>query len=598
MTGASFPEIMTAVVIGLAVAAAVARLLLRRRSAPSDRRTRPRRMGVLVGLNVAAGVLLHLTLFPPGSPMRMGELIVVAGGASGAIARDPADTLVALPEAGAVAGAVRTPDLATALRRFPEAASLRIEGAGLTPRDQLPLPLPTTYAAPPAPQGLIELALPGPVAPGGRFSVGGQLGRLPGGTVTLSDPAGRVVDRHVLTAGGRFALTASAREAGLALFTLRLQDLAGQVLEQIAVPVEARDQPPPRVLVLAGAPDAETKFLRRWAEAARIDLKMQIDLGGGVQVGDAPGALTAASLSDLDLLVVDDRRWDTLSPAARAAITSALDAGLGLLLRPTGPLPATTRREWAVLGFPLSGGDDASPLDLPATPVEPANDPARAAAETPQLARRNFSLQGERGISLLRAADGTDLASWRPRGQGRIGVWTVADSYALVLSGRADRHGELWSTLFSTLARPEPGSPLMIEGFARQGSRLALCRADEGLTVFDPNGGDHALRVDPATGEQACAAYWPALNGWHVARDRAGRETPFFVHPANAAPSLRAFADREATLALAATAGRRQGATVSDRPGSPWLWFAGLLAALALLWWFERARAPSATDPS
>ena len=83
-----------------------------------------------------------------------------------------------------------------------------------------------------------------------------------------------------------------------------------------------------------------------------------------------------------------------------------------------------------------------------------------------------------------------------------------------------------------------------------------------------------------------------------MARDRAGRETPFFVHPANAAPSLRAFADREATRALAATAGRRQGATVSDTPGSPWLWFAGLLAALALLWWFERARAPRAADPS
>jgi len=44
-------------------------------------------------------------------------------------------------------------------------------------------------------------------------------------------------------------------------------------------------------------------------------------------------------------------------------------------------------------------------------------------------------------------------------------------------------------------------------------------------------------------------------------------------------------------LALAGTAPTRAApASTSDAPGSPWPWFAGLLAVLSGLWWFERNR--------
>lgn len=602
MTGAAVdPRTWAMVLIALAVAGGVIRLLLWRQAAPVDARTPRWRLAALIGLQLAAGVLLLLTLFPPSVATRAGTVIVATAGTGKTIALTPGDVLVALPEAGVVAGAARVPDLATALRRHPGAARVRIEGQGLPPRDQAPAAIPLDFAPPPPPPGLVELALPAPVAPGAAFSAGGRIGSLTAGSVELVDPAGGVVDRAAVLAGQRFLLSASTRTPGLALFGLRLRDGAGAIIEQIAVPVETRAQIQPRVVVVAGAPGPETKYLRRWAQDAGIALSLQVDIGGGVQLGDAPVALTRAALRDIDLVVIDDRAWETLGAGAQAALAGATDEGLGLLLRPTASLSAATRRDWAALGAPLTGGADSLPLRLDAAPpVPPAAASASAPADPdlPELARRDLGHEGPRAVSLLRDADGVALASWRARGRGRVGVWTVTDSYALVLTGRSDRYGEMWSELFSALARAGDDRRLRVDGLARAGLRLALCGVIGEASVVAPDGSARSLRVDPATGDQACAAYWPGTSGWHLARDGQGRETAFYVQPADTAPSLTIAANREATLALAATPTGRTAPAPPRAPGAPWPWFAALLVALGLLWWLERNRGAPFDSPS
>lgn len=588
----SSPTFWTAVVIALAVIAGVVRLVLwHRKAEPQGPRWRT---AVLMGLTVLAGLSLWLTLNPPASVIRTGTLIVATAGSPGSIPTAPGDILVALPEAGPVAEADRVPDLATALRRYPTPARVRILGRGLTPRDQSPLPVPVEFTAPPLPRGLVDLSIPEPTAPGATFVVGGQVGALAAGTVELVDPADEIVDTARVTAGERFALMAAARAPGLALFTLRLRDPSNAVVEEIAVPVETQVQTPPRVLVLAGAPGAETKYLKRWAEDSGIELTVDIDVGGGIQLGDPPLPLTAQTFNDLDLVVLDDRRWEALGSGQRAALTAAVNGGMGLLLRPTGPLSAGTRRDWANLSASLTGGDEAVPfrLDPPedATPDAEA-EPAEDGDPLPVLARRDLTDEGSGAVTLLRDADGSALASWRALGRGRVGVWTVTDSYALVLTGRPDRYGEMWSALFSEIGRPGDHSRAEVLGIARAGQRVALCRLTGQPNVLGQDGRPHALRIDAATGDRACAAFWPEQPGWHVIRDGEDRQTPFYVQPADAAPSLALAANRSATLALASTAlTRAASASTSHAPGSPWLWFAGLLVVLSGLWWFERNR--------
>lgn len=583
----------TAVLIATAVVGGVVRLALRRRSASAGTRGPSWRFASLIGLQILGGVLLHLTLFPPSLGTAPGRLVIATRGTPPTL-RGSGDVLVALPEAELAAGAIRVPDLGSALRLYPEVGRLRIEGQGLKPRDQFPLDRPAEFVPSPAPHGLVDLTMPRPVAPGTGFTVAGEVGALASGVVELLDPAGAVVDRAEVTAGRRFALSSGTRAAGLALFELRLKTASGRPVERIEIPVEARVQRQPRVLVLAGAANPEIKYLRRWAQDAGIALSVEIDVGGGALLGDPPTPLTRASLADIDLVVVDDRRWETLSPGARAVLDAATRDGLGLLLRPTGPLSATTRREWADLGMTTSGGGDIGAF----RPGGSGSSPAL------ELNRYDLIKAEREGVPMIRDEAGAALAAWRSRGQGRVGLWIVADSYALALTGHADRHGAFWSELFSTLARPDESLGARLNGIARSGERAVLCPVTGQVRIIDPEGLESRPRLDPATGPTtgpttgpaACAAYWPRLSGWH--RVLGGEtETAFYVHPADAAPSLAHSANRQATLDLVQAAVPRGMHRVSSTPGSPWPWAASLLAVLGLLWWLERRSPASPGTP-
>ncbi len=559
-------ELWTAILIAVATIGGIARTILRRRSA--DAGGPAWRFAALIALQILGGALLYPTLFPPSVGAAPGRLVVATHGAKPA-APASGDVLVALPEAGPLPGAVRLPDLGSALRLYPEPGRLRIEGDGLSPRDRIPLDRPAEFALSPAPRGLVDLTLPKPLAPGARFTVAGQVGGA--GAVELLDPAGAVVDQTAVTADSRFQLSAATRAPGLALFDLRLRDGAGRLVEHIDIPVETRAQRQPRVLVLAGAPSAETKYLRRWAQDAGIALSLDIDVGGGVVLGDPPTPVTRASVAEIDLVVVDDRRWESLSPGARATLAAATQDGLGLLLRPTGPLSAATRRDWMNLGMATSGDGEVQafrlggPTDL-------------------ELSRYDLAQAEREGVPLIRDKAGAPLAAWRPRGLGRVGLWIVADSYSLALTGHADRYGELWSELFSALARPSDGPGVRLDGIARAGQRAALCGVTGPIRVVDPDGVESRPVVDPATGPAACAAYWPRQAGWRRVSDGAS----FYVHPADAAPSLARAADRQATLDAVAASVTHDARVLRRTPGSSWPWAVGLLAVLGLLWWLER----------
>jgi len=575
----------TAALITAAVIGGVVRLALRRRSASAGLRGPSWRFATLVGLQILGGAFLHLTLFPPSLGTSPGRLVVVTRGAPPML-HASGDVLVALPEAGATPGAIRVPDLGSALRLYPEIGRLRIEGEGLTPRDQIPLDRPAEFIASRTPRGLIDLTLPAPVAPGARFSLVGQIGALKSGAIELLDPAGAVVDRAEVKAGQRFGLSAATRAAGLALFDLRLKDAAGRQVEHIEIPVQTRAQRQPRVLVLAGAASPETKYLRRWAQDSGIVLSVEIDIGGGVRLGDPPTPLTRAALAGVDLVVVDDRRWETLSPGERAALGAVAQDGLGLLLRPTGPLADTTRRQWTALGMATVGDDDARAFRLGGSAL-----PSALA-----LNRLGMVQTGRDSVPMIRDAAGAALAAWRPRGQGRVGLWIVADSYALALAGHADRYGELWSDLFSTLARPGEPMGVRLDGIARPGERAALCPVTGQVRVVGPDGVESRPRLDPATRPTACAAYWPRRSGWHRVVD-VDVDAAFYVHPADAAPSLAHSANRQATFDLVEAAAGRGTWAVASAPGSPWPWAASLLAVLGLLWWLERRSPPDRRAP-
>ncbi len=387
--------------------------------------------------------------------------------------------------------------------------------------------------------------------------------------------AGRVPEQPLRHGARRRAGAGERSERASAGLRLRAAD--GRLIERLDVPLHTRADPPPRVIALAGAPGPEMNFLRRWAASAGVELAIGMDLGAGVRLGQAP-RLTSAELARTDLLVIDDRSWDNLDAGARGLVSGAVDGGMGLLLRPTATLTGGTRREWAVLGAPIIGNGATQPL--------------LAAEGVPDLVRRNLADPGPDVVSIVHAPDGSPLAGWRSRGRGRIGVWTVMDSYVLALAGRPEAHADLWSDLFSELGRPLDGDRPRLRGLARVGDRAVVCGVAPRDTVRAPDGRSTRLEVDPKAGAERCAAFWPSQTGWTLVSSPGGPDTPLYVHPADAAPSLRAHdastPSGVATGSVTPDLGRAR--LTANLP------LAFLLMLLATLWFIERrrpARAPN-----
>src|SRR5512139_680299 len=163
---------VSAALLAFGVLAGSARLLWHSWRAAPARRPRPWRTGTLMLGQMVAAVLLYATMWPPPTPVASDSLTVVTARATPEqVARIAADRrVVALAEAPVLTGVERVPDLATALRRHPSVAQLKVIGAGLPPRDlDAARSLGVTFDAAPLPSGLVELWYPKRVASGATW---------------------------------------------------------------------------------------------------------------------------------------------------------------------------------------------------------------------------------------------------------------------------------------------------------------------------------------------------------------------------------------------------------------------------------------------
>lgn len=579
------------------------------------------RLAALLTLQLAAGALLYLTLLPPSRDTAAGPLTVLTAGADPALWQpQPGGTVIALPEAPATAGAGYAPDLATALRQHPGTRTLRLVGEGLTSRDRdTVLPAQVSFVPSSPPRGWTAMVPPPTSVPGATFAVHARAHGLrteagDTGHAELLDPAGAVVDRARLADDGRVTLHGTARAAGRSGFRLRLLNAAQEVIDTVDVPLQTIDQPAPRVLIVAGAPGPELKYLRRWAVDTGLPVQAQASAGGGVSLGDQPVALTAARLAETDVLILDERSLAALGAGQRTAIRQALRDGLGVLVRSTGPLGNSARRTLRDWGLPVSGDNRSTPLRLPVEAdvalLQARRGPQRPAAQdtasisaadteshtaTPPTLER-LALQPDQANTLLHDQHGAPVGGWRGIGRGRLGLLPVTDSYRLVLVGRDDLHAELWSGVLATLARalPQPADLRITPATPWAGERVVLCGLPDAAEVHGAGEDDTpvTLHIDPATGTGRCAGYWPQRPGWHELRYGDAVQVFHVSDPADA-PALHRQQTLEATwlrIGNRGPAGAATGTPSIPVPGPRWPWLLLFVLVAGLLWWLERRR--------
>lgn len=583
------PWLLAASVLAIAALLSCARLLLAHARRDRSRPAAPMRLGLLLLAQPALAALLYLGLFPPQHPLPASTLTVLTAGAKDT--RHAGDGVrIALPEAPAMRDVEVAPDLATALRRHPGATRLRIVGEGLKPRDQHASSgrVQRFDGTPPA-TGIVALEMPMSVASGNGFQIRGRVAGSPGAGIELQDPAGQRVAHGLPADDGSFALDATVRGAGLATFRLTLRDAAGRVRDTLPLPLQVVDPPAPRLLVLAGAPDAELKYLRRWAADAGLRLHTRISVGGGLVQGDAPLALDARTLRGFDAVLLDSRSLQAMGDAELRALTASVREGLGVLLRIDGPLSASARTRLRSWGYVLESDGHSLPMQLGSPLAAPG-------ATLPPLARHAWRASVADGVPLLADAKQQPFAWWRALGRGRIAITTLDDSYRLPLAGHGEVHARLWSRMFAAIARTAEGSIApSLEDPAWAGQRVVLCGLAEAPSVLAPDGIAVPLVIDPATGTRRCAAFWPQRDGWHFLQ-QGQASTPFAVLPAEAGRAWQAQRRFDETRALVAQAAPQDPSNATGRMqrGAPWPWLAAWLLLAVLVWWLERRRPDAA----
>ena len=561
----------TAAVVGAVVLAAIAAVAMWRVG-------RGRPLSLLLQPVLAA--TLWLALWPPAVSRPRATLVVATAHASQAEwARHRDDgPAVALPEAPLLPGAQRLPALATALRRLPGSARVRVLGDGLAARDREALQGRAVLFTPAPPRvGLHAIHAPTVAVPGQPWPVRGRATAPTDARVELLDPAGARVAQATLDADGAFTLAATPAAAARVDYVLSLREAGGRELERIALPLDIVEGRRPRLWLLAGGPDPEQKFLRRWAEDAGWTVRARASLGGGVQVGD-PMPMHADALAEVDLLVLDQRALRALGAAGRASVRRAVGEGLGLLLRLQEAPGAEDRAALREFGFATVAAAPA-PVHLPGARAPFEHE------ETTLLTRAPLQAGADDAVTALRDAEGLALARWRAQGRGRVGVAWIGDAYRLVLSGQAPLYGQAWTALTGAVARATaaPGARLR-QAPAWEQQRALVCGLVAPAQAIAPDGRRVALAVDA----RGCAAWWPAQAGWHRLGNEA-RTTAVPVLAAAAWPAVRAAQDREATLALQARSAPAEAGRIAV-PGPRWPFFLAWLLACALAWWLERRR--------
>jgi hypothetical protein len=389
---------------------------------------------------------------------------------------------------------------------------------------------------------------------------------------------GRPRDTVTVRLGDLAGLLDSARitldETGSALAAFRVvPDRAGWYewtvtvgQEQAAAGVWVRAAAPLRVLVVAGPPDWESRFVTRALEETGATVTVAQPLGRGLSPGGQAAMLPASAnaLADYDAVLVLTGAT-ALAAQLRALHDYSSQLGGGVLSAAHGR--AATALGVAAIsdGTAVTSAERISwsvPVEvapLPATSVEVRLHAVRALAPT--------------AVPVAIAPIGPVLVL-SPLGRGRAGVLGINDTWRWRMqAGRVDEHRAFWRSLVDWLAggARDTVSIRLTENQPATERRLLVEVDDaagsvEQLTVRRPDGSEEQLRLarvgSTAAGTRASALV-AATAGLHELRlPGAATSTAFAAYGGEDSPPVRA-GNEWARLTLFAY--RSGGAAISEQ---------------------------------
>ncbi|SMB93989.1 hypothetical protein SAMN00120144_2321 [Hymenobacter roseosalivarius DSM 11622] len=407
-----------------------------------------------------------------------------------------------------------------------------------------------------------------------------RAGGAPRDSVRL--PAGR----------GAFQLTYVPKAAGLAVYEL-IARRGGQILATEPVPVEVVPTRALRVLLLAGTPSFEFKFLKNQLGTRQHAVALRVGISRGLtqteflnQPAHDISRLTPALLTRYDAVVADA---STLAGGEAQQLTAALRAGgPGLiLLADAGPLPRLTPGRAAFSIVPVATAASARPQ-----PVRWQGGPGRATTTVPATVRASARLR-----PLITTGQGQAVVAAQRVGAGTMVVSVLPETFRWALQNDSLTYNAYWSRLLTAVARPEPATATwrVITAWPRSNVPVEVQLTAAAFPAAAPTVRGAAgrpvtlsMRQDTRLPEWSTGQFWPDSAGWYrvALPDKASHWFYVFggqnwLGPEN---ELR----RQAAQAWLATSSSPRAASPElTRQSWPAAWFFGLFLLGAGFLWLE-----------
>jgi hypothetical protein len=413
------------------------------------------------------------------------------------------------------------PELGYYLRIHPEISGLQVSGNGLSAAE-LKQVGDRSYEFKPATAagGVLSVSWPDKLPSSSLLQVEGRFENTKDTPVKLVlEGLGTRMDSVVISPKQKlsFKLSCRPKQVGRAIYHLLVNEGAEEVGRE-PIPFTVYEPVKLKVMVLAGAPDFEDKFMRNWLlenhYLAYFRTRISKDKFS-VDAVNVPGsqvpAFSASMFAKYDLLIADDEELAALPGAMQSRLRAAVSSGTGLLVRLADDKPKSVFAK----GFRVQNSNDS----ISSSVVAVISGEGMKLKPVPVNRQAYISPAAEQ-VPVIENFSGKILLSNTMLGRGRIAASTLHTTYNWILSGASADYGLYWSAVINKTSREAEKvlSWSVSPQLPAVGEELALSfqtQSDSSLPRVLLNQKAIAVQQHPMLPFFWQSLAWPERSGWN-----------------------------------------------------------------------------------
>ncbi len=396
---------------------------------------------------------------------------------------------------------------------------------------------------------------------------------LSGHTLKL-EAFGGIVDSVSILSDGVQELSFTPSSEGRYVFHIQLMDGEGVMTKTYTVPIIIKASKKLNVLILNDQPNFETRFLKNHLKSKGHQLFVRTKITTdkyryesiGLDIERMP-TMTEELLEQFDLIVMSPEGLTSLPRSQKRVLNNTIsNHGVGLLIYGSGYTKLPSWSQFKTAGtekeeISLTLGEQSEMLPINGYFVEP----------------------GLLEETVLGEDDEVVMAAKRI-GKGKTGIITLANTYQLALSGKADFYSKLWSQAIQFLLKREDDPWHISPSFTYPHEPL-----DFQLVSTDDRPEVHyqhmqlPLRQHEFIADRWYGQLWPMKSGWHLLQEKT--EKWFYVFEEGDWQEVRQAGTLAANkLAFSDTSSTLRKIEMAPSEISLWWFFLLFLLGLGYLW--------------